>query len=157
MSIALEVNSFIASVFDEYFVVLISEHVIHQNKNSDPIQKIYLFYSSFKHYFLSKLEHFEQRAEKTTFILNTTSGSYSVILWWSRFPSVLPKIHSPLTLSGSTFHSVIFGSFHLYADDRIIFHMHMLTCDITRFCVFLACVFDRVILDSFRRCVKAPL
>ncbi len=46
----------------------------------------------------------------------------------------IPKLHRPLTLSGSTFHSETLGSFHLYAvsvDDRIIFHMHMLTYEIS--------------------------
>ncbi len=40
-----------------------------------------------------------------------------------------------------------------FVDDRIIFHMHMLTYEIAGFCVFLVYVFDRVI--SFRRCVIA--
>ncbi len=42
-------------------------------------------------------------------------------------------------------------------DDRIIFHMHMHTYEIACFCIFLACVFDLHIIDSFRRCVIAPL
>ncbi len=41
-------------------------------------------------------------------------------------------------------------------DDRIIFHMHLLTYEIAHFCIFLICVFDWDILDSFRRCVIAP-
>ncbi len=110
-----------------------------------------------------KKKHFEQKAEKITFLSNTTSGSYSVILSkqiCSRWlPSVSQSLHRPLPLSGSTFHSVTLGSFHLYAvsvDDRIIFHMHMLTYEITHLCVFLVCVFDRHFLDSFRRCIIAP-
>ncbi len=161
----------------EYFVVWISEHAIHQDKD----QTLYFqkkkrrkksFYFSFKHCFLSHLnvgrfhwkkKHFEQKAEKITFLSNTTSGSYSVILSkqiCSRWlPSVSQSLHRPLPLSGSTFHSVTLGSFHLYAvsvDDRIIFHMHMLTYEITHLCVFLVCVFDRHFLDSFRRCIIAP-
>ncbi len=67
------------------------------------------------------------------------------------------SVHSPLTLSGLTIHSVTLGSFHLYVvsvDDPIIFHMHMFTYESAGFCIFLVCVFDLVIKDS--RCLIAP-
>ncbi len=49
------------------------------------------------------------------------------------------SLNSLLSLPGSTFHSVILGSFYLYAvsvDDHIIFHLHMLTYEIGCFCGF---------------------
>ncbi len=58
------------------------------------------------------------------------------------------------------YHFLTLVSFHLYAVSvyiHIIFHMHLLAYETAHFCVFLACVFYRVILYSFRRCAIAPL
>ncbi len=131
--------------------------------------------SSFKRYFFffykylnvsrfhKKSNNLSKKLREIAFLSNTTSGSYLVILSKQRrnrwFPSVLSKLHRPLPLSGSTFHSVTLGSFHWYAVYcwwSQYFHMHVLSYEIAGFCVFLVCVFDRHIQDSFRRCEKAP-
>ncbi len=55
------------------------------------------------------------------------------------------------------YHFLALVNFHLYAVsvyNHIIFHMHLLAYETAHFCVFLACVFDRVILYSFRRDVQ---
>ncbi len=125
-----QVNSFPASVFEksyqpppafliiftkfhglQYFVVWISEHAIHQNKDQSLcFKKKKLFYSSFKHCYFSffnqhlnvgrfhkKKQHFEQKAENFFFLSNTTSGSYSVILSKQRCSRLLPSVSQSFT------------------------------------------------------------
>ncbi len=149
--------------------VWISEHAMHQNKD----QTLYLqtkknpIYSSFKHcFFYQHLNIGMFHLKKATFWAKSWENRIYQLLHLDHiqyyqskdavggFHQYSQSLHRPLQLSGLTYHSVTFSSFHLY--DHIIFHMHMLEYEIAHFCVFLVCVFDLHFLDSFRRCVIAP-
>ncbi len=76
---------------------------------------------------------------------------------WSRWlPSAPQSLHSPLPLPGSIISLGNIRQFSSICRLLLMIALFFISSQIAHFCVFLACVFDRDILDSFRGCVIAP-